>query len=166
MRKITTLSLPPFCLSSSISLSSSSLSSSSRAAAPTPALQPTQCDKKQSRCSWFCYCRTLVGCATDCACMYSCVWQCVQWGDWGLAGARNQGLGGTLFEHRCCPLLRITILCIYYITLYIIYMISYIIHMISYNDYISKKRVPAIKVLVGHFLSTAAVPWFWSFDAI
>ena len=73
--------LPPFCLPSLLSSSSSSLSSSSRAAPPTPALQPTQCDKKQSRCSWLCYCPTLVGCATDCACMHSCVWQCVQWGD-------------------------------------------------------------------------------------
>ena len=73
--------LPPFCLPSLLSSSPPSLSSSSRAAPPTPALQPTQCDKKQSRCSWLCYCRTLVGCASDCACMYSCVWQCVQWGD-------------------------------------------------------------------------------------
>ena len=66
--------LPPFCLPSLLSSSQPSLSSSSRAAAPTPALQPTQCDKKQSRCSWLCYCPTLVGCATDCACMHSCVW--------------------------------------------------------------------------------------------
>ena len=58
--------VPPFCLPSLLSSSSSSLSSSSRAAAPTPALQPTQCDKKQSRCSWLVVLLTVLVCILVC----------------------------------------------------------------------------------------------------
>ena len=38
--------------------------------------------------------------------------------------------------------------------------------MILYNDYISIQQVPAIKVLVGHFLSTAAVPWLIDYEVL
>ena len=86
--------LPPFCLPSSLSSSSSSLSSSSRAVAPTPALQPTQCDKKQSRCSclvvllsysgWLCYwlCLYVFLCVVVCAVGRLRVSRCPQSRSW------------------------------------------------------------------------------------